>query len=69
MEITTQSLASVKRGLQTIFDAAYHGVTEMWWPQLSLQTSSTGAEEEYHWLGAIPGLNPSFLGEKKNVVF
>ena len=56
MEITTQSLTSVKRGLQSVFDAAYHGVTEQWWTQLSLQTTSTGAEEEYHWLGAIPGL-------------
>ncbi len=56
MEITTQSLASVKRGLQRIFDSAYQGIAEAWWKQLALESSSTGAEEEYHWLGAVPGL-------------
>lgn len=56
MEITTQSLASVKKGLQKIFDNAYHGVADMWWQQLALRTTSAGAEEEYHWLGSIPGL-------------
>jgi phage major head subunit gpT-like protein len=62
MEITTQSLTSAKRGLQTIFDKAYHGVADMWWPQLATRTHSTGAEEEYHLLGAVPGMK-ELVGE------
>lgn len=62
MEITTQSLASVKRGLQKIFDTAYQGIATPWWEQLALVTNSTGAEEEYHWLGAVPGLK-ELIGE------
>lgn len=62
MEITTTSLASVKRGLQKIFDKSYHGISDQWWTKLALKVSSTGAEEEYHWLGAIPGLK-ELLGE------
>lgn len=56
MEITTQSLTSVRKGLTKIFDEAYQGITDQWWRQLALVTPSTGAEEEYHWLGAVPGL-------------
>lgn len=62
MEITTQSLTSAKRGLQKIFDAAYQGITDMWWMQLALRTNSTGSDEEYHWLGAVPGLK-ELVGE------
>lgn len=62
MEITTKSLESVKRGFQRIFDAAYQGIADMWWQQLALRTTSTGAEEEYHWLGAVPGLK-ELIGE------
>lgn len=62
MEITTQSLVSAKRGLQKVFDKAYHGITELWWLALALKSNSTGAEEEYHWLGSIPGLK-ELLGE------
>jgi phage major head subunit gpT-like protein len=62
MEITTKSLESVKRGFQRIFDASYQGVADMWWQQLALRTTSTGSEEEYHWLGAVPGLK-ELIGE------
>ena len=62
MEITTQSLASVKRGLQKLFDKSYHGIADMWWQKLALRTTSVGADEEYHWLGSIPGLR-ELLGE------
>jgi len=62
MEITTQSLTSVKRGLQKIFDAAYQGIADGWWKQLALSTTSTGSDEEYHWLGAVPGLK-ELVGE------
>ena len=62
MEITTQSLTSAKRGLQKIFDNAYQGIAEMWWKQLALSTTSNGSDEEYHWLGAVPGLK-ELIGE------
>jgi len=62
MEITTQSLASVKRGLQKLFDKSYQGIADPWWKLLALLTTSTGADEEYHWLGAIPGLR-ELVGE------
>lgn len=62
MEITTQSLASVKRGFQKLFDAAYQGVVDPWFLQIAMEASSTGAEEEYHWLGALPGMK-ELVGE------
>lgn len=62
MEINQQNLNSARRGLQKLFDNAYQGITDLWWQPLVLQVNSTGAEEEYHWLGAIPGLK-ELLGE------
>jgi phage major head subunit gpT-like protein len=69
MEITTQSLNSVKKGFQKLFDKAYQGIPDPWFLQLAMESSSTGAEEEYHWLGAIPGME-EMLGEitLKNLV-
>jgi phage major head subunit gpT-like protein len=62
MEITTISLASVKRGFQKLFDQAYQGIVDPWFLQLAMESTSTGAEEEYHWLGAIPGMK-ELVGE------
>ena len=64
MEITTQSLASVKRGLQKLFDKSYQGIADPWWKLVALLTTSTGADEEYHWLGAIPGLREMSGGHR-----
>lgn len=63
MEITTKNLESAKRGLQKVFDLAYiAGVAEPWWKTYVMLTTSNGAEEEYHWLGAAPGLR-ELVGE------
>lgn len=62
MEITTQSLTSVKKGLSKIFDKAYHGISDPWWKKIAMETTSNGAEEEYHFLGALSGLK-ELLGE------
>jgi len=62
MEISTQSLASAKLHLQSIFDKAYQGINDMWWQQLALRIKSNAGVEEYHWLGAVLGLK-EILGE------
>ncbi|HEY8898874.1 MAG TPA: Mu-like prophage major head subunit gpT family protein [Chthoniobacterales bacterium] len=69
MEISTAALNSVKKGFQKLFDKAYQGIPDPWFLQLAMESSSTGAEEEYHWLGAIPGME-ELLGEVtlKNLV-
>ena len=69
LAITTTSLSAVLTGFRAVFLEAYQGVTDAWHKQLAMITESTGESEEYHWLGAVPGLR-KLLGEVvvKNLV-
>lgn len=46
---------TLREGFQTIFLKAYNAATPVW-PRLATKTTSTGASEDYGWLGNIPGM-------------
>lgn len=46
---------SLREGFQTIFLKAYNAATPVW-PKIATKTTSTGASEEYGWLGNVPGI-------------
>ena len=46
---------SLRQGFQTIFLKAYNSATPVW-PKIATKTTSTGASEDYGWLGNVPGI-------------
>lgn len=46
---------SLRQGFQTIFLKAYNAATPVW-PKIATKTTSTGASEDYGWLGNVPGI-------------
>lgn len=46
---------SLREGFQTIFLKAYNAATPKW-DMLATKTTSTGASEDYGWLGNVPGI-------------
>lgn len=46
---------TLREGFQTIFLKAYNAATPVW-PRLATKTTSTGASEDYGWLGNVPGM-------------
>lgn len=61
MQINQSTLLALYKGYRTLFFAAMHGAAPKW-PMFAMKTSSSSAEEIYHWLGAIPGMR-KLLGE------
>lgn len=55
MQINQANLAALYKGYRTQFLEAYQGAKPIW-PGLAMKTTSTAAEEIYHWLGAVPGM-------------
>lgn len=61
MQINQSNLAALYKGYRTTFLDALHGAD----PQsaaVAMETSSSSAEEIYHWLGAFPGMK-ELIGE------
>ena len=56
MQINKQNLNALFTGYNTLFMEAYHGTPEGILSSLAFETSSSYAEEIYHWLGAFPGM-------------
>lgn len=46
---------TLREGFQTIFLKAYNTATPVW-SRFATKTTSTGASEEYGWLGNVPGI-------------
>lgn len=46
---------TLREGFQTIFLKAYNEATPVW-PRIATKTTSTGASEDYGWLGNVPGI-------------
>lgn len=46
---------TLREGFQTIFLKAYNAATPVW-PRIATPTTSTGASEDYGWLGNVPGM-------------
>lgn len=46
---------TLREGFQTIFLKAYNAATPVW-PKIATKTTSTGASEDYGWLGNVPGI-------------
>lgn len=61
MQLNEANLSALYKGYRTIFLDALHGAATEAEP-LYMRTSSGGAEEIYHWLGAFPGMK-KLLGE------
>lgn len=61
MQINQANLAALYKGYRTLFLAAMHGAKPMW-QNFAMRTPSSAAEEIYHWLGAVPGMQ-KLLGE------
>lgn len=55
MQINQSTLQALYMGFRTLFLEAYQAGKALW-PNLAMQTTSTNAEEIYHWLGAVPGM-------------
>lgn len=55
MQINQAALAAITKGYRVIYLEAFHGAKPMW-PLFAVRTTSTGAQEIYHWLGAVPGM-------------
>jgi phage major head subunit gpT-like protein len=62
MLVNAANVAELFRGFRVIFMEAYHGVGQPDWEQLAMRVESTGAEERYDWLGAMPTLR-ELIGE------
>lgn len=62
MIISQGTLRAVHTGFRTQFMEAYHGIADPFHQVVGNITESDSAEEEYHWLGAVPGLR-ELLGE------
>lgn len=61
MQINNSTLAALYKGYRVIFMAALQGASPMW-PKFAMKTTSSNAEELYHWLGAVPGMR-KLIGE------
>lgn len=59
--VTSANLTNIFKGFRVIFDTAYQAATPDW-TDLAMRVASTGSEEEYDWLGAVPGMR-ELLGE------
>lgn len=61
MQINQSTLAALYKGYRTLYVDAYQAGAVMW-DRVAMRTTSTAAEELYHWLGSIPGMS-KLLGE------
>jgi phage major head subunit gpT-like protein len=55
MQINQTTLSALFKGYRTLFMDAYQGGAPSW-QRYAMRTTSTAAEEIYHWLGAVPGM-------------
>lgn len=62
MLVNAANVAELFRGFRVIFMEAYHGVGTPDWESFAMRVESTGAEERYDWLGAMPTLR-ELIGE------
>lgn len=56
MQINKSTLKNIFTGFRTIFMEAYQAHTDDPIMRLAWRTTSTAAEEVWHWLGALPGM-------------
>lgn len=61
MQINQGNLHNLFKTFNVLYNEALQGATPMY-GDIALQTTSTGNSEEYHWLGAVPGMK-KFLGD------
>jgi phage major head subunit gpT-like protein len=61
MQINQAALASLFKGYRTLFLEAFHGAQPQW-PKFAMRSPSAAGSEQYHWLGAVPGMK-ELLGE------
>ncbi len=61
MQINQANLAALFRGYRVQYLEAYQAAKPQW-AEVAMKTSSTSAEELYHWLGAVPGMR-KLIGE------
>jgi phage major head subunit gpT-like protein len=61
MQINVANLAALFRGYRVQYLEAYQAAKPQW-PEIAMKTSSSSAEELYHWLGAVPGMR-KLVGE------
>ncbi|WP_052361954.1 Mu-like prophage major head subunit gpT family protein [Geminisphaera colitermitum] len=62
MIITTTALAGIQRGFRKLYDGGLAKVGEPRINKFALRAPSTGAEETYGWLGALPSMR-KLVGE------
>jgi hypothetical protein len=62
MLVNAANVAEIFRNFRVIFMDAYHGATQPEWEMLAMRVESSGAEESYDWLGAIPTMR-ELIGE------
>lgn len=62
MLVNAANVAEIFRNFRVIFMEAYHGVGDPDWESLAMRVESSGAEERYDWLGAMPTLR-ELIGE------
>lgn len=61
MQINQATLAALFKGYRVQYMEAYQAA-KPFWDQIAMRTTSTSAEELYHWLGAVPGMR-KLIGE------
>lgn len=62
MEITAQAIDLMFKGFNTSFNT-FHEATESHWQKVAMDLKSTGSEEVYGWLQAMPQMR-EWLGER-----
>lgn len=60
--INSKMLEDTQVGFQSLYDAARGKVTPLW-PAVAMEVPSSGAEEEYGWLGDMPEMR-EWLGDR-----
>ncbi|TAK63653.1 MAG: hypothetical protein EPO24_04080 [Bacteroidetes bacterium] len=61
--VNASTLVGLQKNFRAIFQEAYDAI-EPQWPQVCMETQSEGADENYQWLGEVPGMR-EWLGDKE----
>ncbi|SMF86154.1 Mu-like prophage major head subunit gpT [Tistlia consotensis] len=62
MEVNAANLRSLFTGFRTVFNQAFDGATPTW-DQVAMLVQSTTSEEQYPWLGELPGIK-EWVGDR-----
>ena len=60
--MNASTLVALQKNFRALYNQAYEAATPAW-PKVAMEAPSTGAEENYQWLGDVPGMK-EWLDEK-----